>query len=62
MPSEARINIILPEEDQAIADSLAEELGLGSRSAAIRYALRIAAKKHGLDKSTKPLKKEPRRA
>jgi len=57
-----RINIVLPPEDRELADALTDLLGLGrgGRSAAIRYALRVAAEKHGLAADAKPKRKAKR--
>lgn len=62
MPSTDRLNIVLPEEDQKLADRIAKKLGVGrgGRSAAIRYALRVAAEKLGVaDEKPAPKKKKP---
>lgn len=48
MPSEDRVNIILPAEDRDLADRVAAALGDAGRSAAIRFALKCAAERLGI--------------
>lgn len=43
-----RVNIVLPPESRDLADRLAEHLGHGSRSQAIRFALECAARQLGV--------------
>lgn len=65
MPSDDRVNIILPAEERALADRIAHALGamLGgnekaTRSQAIRYSLRVAAEKLGVSEATQGKEKK----
>lgn len=64
MPSDDRVNIILPQADRDLADRIAEALGASERgrSQAIRFGLKCAAEKLGLGPDGKKIRKRQTRA
>jgi metal-responsive CopG/Arc/MetJ family transcriptional regulator len=56
-----RINVILPAEDRALLDALAEHLA-SNRSAAVRYAVRREVERLGLRREQEGKKKDRKRS